>query len=80
MLYIPVPKIFTMFSSLLMASLALPGMSGFVAEVIVAPSPVSAYVYYTTFGHHRFSHAPLIDGFHVYHASYKLYAFVYCII
>ncbi|KAD2805561.1 hypothetical protein E3N88_38938 [Mikania micrantha] len=29
---IPMPKIFTMFSSFSMASLALPGMSGFVAE------------------------------------------------
>lgn len=32
---IPMPKIFTMFSILSMASLALPGMSGFVAELIV---------------------------------------------
>nr|YP_009689294.1 NADH-plastoquinone oxidoreductase subunit 4 [Hopea hainanensis]QCF46383.1 NADH-plastoquinone oxidoreductase subunit 4 [Hopea hainanensis] len=32
---IPIPKIFTMFSILSMASLALPGMSGFVAELIV---------------------------------------------
>ncbi|MFS7896077.1 putative NADH:ubiquinone reductase (H(+)-translocating) [Helianthus anomalus] len=32
---IPMPKIFTMFSSFSMASLALPGMSGFVAEVLV---------------------------------------------
>jgi NAD(P)H-quinone oxidoreductase subunit 4 len=32
---IPMPKIFTMLSSLSMASLALPGMSGFVAELIV---------------------------------------------
>lgn len=32
---IPMPKIFTMFSSFSMASLALPGMSGFVAEFIV---------------------------------------------
>uniref|UniRef100_UPI0030FE3310 NADH dehydrogenase subunit 4 n=1 Tax=Erigeron fernandezianus TaxID=91263 RepID=UPI0030FE3310 len=32
---IPMPKIFTMFSSFSMASLALPGMSGFVAEVII---------------------------------------------
>nr|UWT52204.1 NADH dehydrogenase subunit D [Cryptocoryne striolata] len=32
---IPMPKIFTMFSSLSMASLALPGMSGFVAESVV---------------------------------------------
>nr|YP_010612416.1 NADH-plastoquinone oxidoreductase subunit 4 [Trigonotis mollis]YP_010612671.1 NADH-plastoquinone oxidoreductase subunit 4 [Trigonotis peduncularis]YP_010612756.1 NADH-plastoquinone oxidoreductase subunit 4 [Trigonotis amblyosepala]YP_010613096.1 NADH-plastoquinone oxidoreductase subunit 4 [Trigonotis tenera]YP_010613266.1 NADH-plastoquinone oxidoreductase subunit 4 [Trigonotis vestita]WAR49488.1 NADH-plastoquinone oxidoreductase subunit 4 [Trigonotis peduncularis var. macrantha]WAR48808.1 len=31
---IPLPKIFTMFSSFSMASLALPGMSGFVAELI----------------------------------------------
>nr|YP_010608415.1 NADH dehydrogenase subunit 4 [Sabia japonica]WAN89155.1 NADH dehydrogenase subunit 4 [Sabia japonica] len=32
---IPMPKIFIMFSSFSMASLALPGMSGFVAELIV---------------------------------------------
>lgn len=32
---IPMPKIFMMFSSFSMASLALPGMSGFVAEFIV---------------------------------------------
>nr|YP_010927406.1 NADH dehydrogenase subunit D [Cuphea curiosa]WKK46305.1 NADH dehydrogenase subunit D [Cuphea curiosa] len=32
---IPLPKIFTMFSILSMASLALPGMSGFVAEFLV---------------------------------------------
>nr|YP_009577673.1 NADH-plastoquinone oxidoreducta sesubunit 4 [Vatica mangachapoi]YP_009947021.1 NADH-plastoquinone oxidoreducta sesubunit 4 [Vatica guangxiensis]YP_010039686.1 NADH-plastoquinone oxidoreducta sesubunit 4 [Vatica odorata]YP_010207228.1 NADH-plastoquinone oxidoreductase subunit 4 [Vatica xishuangbannaensis]ARO74619.1 NADH dehydrogenase subunit 4 [Vatica odorata]QBG64576.1 NADH-plastoquinone oxidoreducta sesubunit 4 [Vatica mangachapoi]QOH91339.1 NADH-plastoquinone oxidoreducta sesubunit 4 [Va len=32
---IPIPKIFTMFSILSMASLALPGMSGFVAELTV---------------------------------------------
>ncbi len=32
---IPLPKIFTMFSILSMASLALPGMSGFVAELLV---------------------------------------------
>lgn len=32
---IPMPKIFTMFSSFSMASLALPGMSGFVAEAVV---------------------------------------------
>ncbi|KAJ0773667.1 NAD(P)H-quinone oxidoreductase chain 4 [Helianthus annuus] len=32
---IPMPKIFTMFSSFSMASLALPGMSGFVAGVLV---------------------------------------------
>jgi NAD(P)H-quinone oxidoreductase subunit 4 len=32
---IPVPKIFTTFSILSMASLALPGMSGFVVELIV---------------------------------------------
>ncbi|KAK9982809.1 hypothetical protein SO802_035247 [Lithocarpus litseifolius] len=32
---VPVPKIFTTFSILSMASLALPGMSGFVAELIV---------------------------------------------
>ncbi|KAJ1253669.1 hypothetical protein BS78_K210800 [Paspalum vaginatum] len=32
---IPMPKIFTMFSSFSMASLALPGMSGFVAELVM---------------------------------------------
>ncbi|KAL5661912.1 hypothetical protein ACJX0J_029037, partial [Zea mays] len=32
---IPMPKNFTMFSSFSMASLALPGMSGFVAELVV---------------------------------------------
>nr|YP_009537423.1 NADH dehydrogenase subunit 4 [Dioscorea preussii]AYM33520.1 NADH dehydrogenase subunit 4 [Dioscorea preussii] len=32
---LPMPKIFTMFSSFSMASLALPGMSGFVAELVV---------------------------------------------
>nr|YP_010484665.1 NADH dehydrogenase subunit D [Anemone nemorosa]QPD79338.1 NADH dehydrogenase subunit 4 [Anemone nemorosa]UVW80189.1 NADH dehydrogenase subunit D [Anemone nemorosa] len=32
---IPMPKIFTMFSSFSLASLALPGMSGFVAELVV---------------------------------------------
>nr|YP_010436742.1 NADH-plastoquinone oxidoreductase subunit 4 [Camellia formosensis]UTA95958.1 NADH-plastoquinone oxidoreductase subunit 4 [Camellia formosensis] len=32
---IPMPKIFTMFSSFSMASLALPGMGGFVAELVV---------------------------------------------
>ncbi|RHN58286.1 putative NADH:ubiquinone reductase (H(+)-translocating) [Medicago truncatula] len=32
---IPMPKIFTIFTILSMASLALPGMSGFVAELIV---------------------------------------------
>nr|YP_010292928.1 NADH-plastoquinone oxidoreductase subunit 4 [Dapsilanthus disjunctus]YP_010292941.1 NADH-plastoquinone oxidoreductase subunit 4 [Dapsilanthus disjunctus]ULQ65121.1 NADH-plastoquinone oxidoreductase subunit 4 [Dapsilanthus disjunctus]ULQ65134.1 NADH-plastoquinone oxidoreductase subunit 4 [Dapsilanthus disjunctus]ULQ65209.1 NADH-plastoquinone oxidoreductase subunit 4 [Dapsilanthus disjunctus]ULQ65222.1 NADH-plastoquinone oxidoreductase subunit 4 [Dapsilanthus disjunctus] len=32
---IPMPKIFTMFSSFSMASLALPGMSGFVGELVV---------------------------------------------
>ncbi|GFP96679.1 NAD(P)H-quinone oxidoreductase chain 4 chloroplastic [Phtheirospermum japonicum] len=32
---IPMPKIFTMLSSFSMASLALPGMSGFVAELLV---------------------------------------------
>nr|YP_009113777.1 NADH-plastoquinone oxidoreductase subunit 4 [Zamia furfuracea]AFR45424.1 NADH-plastoquinone oxidoreductase subunit 4 [Zamia furfuracea]QWW89739.1 NADH dehydrogenase subunit 4 [Zamia fischeri]BAR93342.1 NADH-plastoquinone oxidoreductase subunit 4 [Zamia furfuracea]BDI62799.1 NADH-plastoquinone oxidoreductase subunit 4 [Zamia furfuracea] len=32
---IPMPKIFTMFSSFSMASLALPGMSGFVAESMI---------------------------------------------
>nr|YP_009689179.1 NADH-plastoquinone oxidoreductase subunit 4 [Ypsilandra thibetica]QEL51896.1 NADH-plastoquinone oxidoreductase subunit 4 [Ypsilandra thibetica] len=32
---IPMPKIFTLFNSFSMASLALPGMSGFVAELVV---------------------------------------------
>jgi len=32
---IPMPKIFTIFTTLSMASLALPGMSGFVAELII---------------------------------------------
>lgn len=32
---VPMPKIFTMFSSFSMASLALPGISGFVAELVV---------------------------------------------
>nr|YP_010601504.1 NADH-plastoquinone oxidoreductase subunit 4 [Eremogone acicularis]WAM61081.1 NADH-plastoquinone oxidoreductase subunit 4 [Eremogone acicularis] len=32
---IPMPKIFTLFSSFSMASLALPGMSGFIAEFVV---------------------------------------------
>ncbi|RYR17945.1 hypothetical protein Ahy_B03g062597 isoform E [Arachis hypogaea] len=32
---IPMPKIFTVFSILSMASLALPGMSGFVAELMI---------------------------------------------
>nr|QYH47232.1 NADH-plastoquinone oxidoreductase subunit 4 [Ottelia alismoides]UKG22370.1 NdhD [Ottelia alismoides]WVH37625.1 NADH-plastoquinone oxidoreductase subunit 4 [Ottelia alismoides] len=32
---IPMPKLFTLFSSFSMASLALPGMSGFVAELVV---------------------------------------------
>jgi NAD(P)H-quinone oxidoreductase subunit 4 len=32
---IPMPKIFTLFSSFSMASLALPGMSGFIAEFLV---------------------------------------------
>nr|YP_009435278.1 NADH dehydrogenase subunit 4 [Lobelia malowensis]ATG25280.1 NADH dehydrogenase subunit 4 [Lobelia malowensis] len=32
---IPLPKIFTLFSSFSMASLALPGMSGFIAELLV---------------------------------------------
>jgi len=32
---IPMPKMFTLFSSFSMASLALPGMSGFIAELIV---------------------------------------------
>nr|YP_010024947.1 NADH-plastoquinone oxidoreductase subunit D [Colobanthus lycopodioides]QOQ35246.1 NADH-plastoquinone oxidoreductase subunit D [Colobanthus lycopodioides] len=32
---LPMPKIFTLFSSFSMASLALPGMSGFIAELLV---------------------------------------------
>ncbi|RYR67201.1 hypothetical protein Ahy_A03g013507 isoform C [Arachis hypogaea] len=32
---IPMPKIFTVFSILSMASLALPGMSGFVVELMI---------------------------------------------
>nr|YP_011008541.1 NADH-plastoquinone oxidoreductase subunit 4 [Tacca plantaginea]WPV72367.1 NADH-plastoquinone oxidoreductase subunit 4 [Tacca plantaginea] len=32
---LPMPKIFTMFSSFSMASVALPGMSGFIAELVI---------------------------------------------
>nr|YP_010850265.1 NADH dehydrogenase subunit 4 [Lobelia zeylanica]WGH11686.1 NADH dehydrogenase subunit 4 [Lobelia zeylanica] len=42
---IPMPKIFTMFSSFSMASLALPGMSGFVAELIVLWGLISSQKY-----------------------------------
>nr|YP_004769862.1 NADH-plastoquinone oxidoreductase subunit 4 [Wolffiella lingulata]AEK94475.1 NADH-plastoquinone oxidoreductase subunit 4 [Wolffiella lingulata] len=42
---IPLPKIFTMFSSFSMASLALPGMSGFVAESIVFLGIISSQKY-----------------------------------
>jgi NAD(P)H-quinone oxidoreductase subunit 4 len=42
---IPMPKIFTMFSSFSMASLALPGMSGFVAESIVFLGIISSQKY-----------------------------------
>ncbi|YP_004769997.1 NADH-plastoquinone oxidoreductase subunit 4 (chloroplast) [Wolffia australiana] len=42
---IPMPKIFTMFSSFSMASLALPGMSGFVAELIVFLGIISSQKY-----------------------------------
>nr|YP_009762766.1 NADH-plastoquinone oxidoreductase subunit 4 [Wolffia brasiliensis]QIQ59786.1 NADH-plastoquinone oxidoreductase subunit 4 [Wolffia brasiliensis] len=41
----PMPKIFTMFSSFSMASLALPGMSGFVAESIVFLGIISSQKY-----------------------------------
>jgi len=42
---IQMPKIFTMFSSFSMASLALPGMSGFVAELLVFFGIISAKKY-----------------------------------
>nr|YP_009581661.1 NADH-plastoquinone oxidoreductase subunit 4 [Glaucidium palmatum]QBK49898.1 NADH-plastoquinone oxidoreductase subunit 4 [Glaucidium palmatum] len=43
---IPMPKIFTMFSSFLMASLALPGMSGFVAELIIFFGLITSQKYF----------------------------------
>nr|YP_010174676.1 NADH-plastoquinone oxidoreductase subunit 4 [Salvadora persica]QSJ55446.1 NADH-plastoquinone oxidoreductase subunit 4 [Salvadora persica] len=43
---ISIPKIFTMFSILSMASLALPGMSGFVAEFIVFFGIISSQKYF----------------------------------
>nr|YP_010927827.1 NADH dehydrogenase subunit D [Cuphea arenarioides]WKK46810.1 NADH dehydrogenase subunit D [Cuphea arenarioides] len=42
---IPLPKIFTMFSILSMASLALPGMSGFVSEFLVFFGIISSQKY-----------------------------------
>jgi NAD(P)H-quinone oxidoreductase subunit 4 len=42
---IPMPKIFTIFTILSMASLALPGMSGFVAELIVFFGIISSQKY-----------------------------------
>ncbi|XP_057816363.1 NAD(P)H-quinone oxidoreductase chain 4, chloroplastic-like [Cryptomeria japonica] len=46
---IPIPKIFTMFSSFSMASLALPGMSGFVAEFMIFLGVITNYKYSSTF-------------------------------
>nr|YP_010686321.1 NADH dehydrogenase subunit 4 [Cyclamen graecum]WBR35228.1 NADH dehydrogenase subunit 4 [Cyclamen graecum] len=43
---IPMPKIFTMFSSFSMASLALPGMSGFVAELIVFFGVITSQIFF----------------------------------
>nr|YP_009235678.1 NdhD [Cynanchum auriculatum]AMD38519.1 NdhD [Cynanchum auriculatum]ANF05177.1 NADH dehydrogenase subunit 4 [Cynanchum auriculatum] len=43
---ITMPKIFTMFSSFAMASLALPGMSGFVAELIVFFGIITSHKYF----------------------------------
>nr|YP_001294235.2 NADH dehydrogenase subunit 4 [Buxus microphylla] len=43
---IQMPKIFTMFSSFSMASLALPGMSGFVAELIVFFGIITSQKYF----------------------------------
>nr|YP_009671842.1 NADH-plastoquinone oxidoreductase subunit 4 [Berberis aristata]YP_010529470.1 NADH-plastoquinone oxidoreductase subunit 4 [Berberis julianae]YP_010529672.1 NADH-plastoquinone oxidoreductase subunit 4 [Berberis pruinosa]YP_010529874.1 NADH-plastoquinone oxidoreductase subunit 4 [Berberis tsienii]QCX31260.1 NADH-plastoquinone oxidoreductase subunit 4 [Berberis aristata]UXW91509.1 NADH-plastoquinone oxidoreductase subunit 4 [Berberis julianae]UXW91711.1 NADH-plastoquinone oxidoreductase subun len=43
---IPMPKIFTLFSSFSMASLALPGMSGFVAELIVFFSIITSQKFF----------------------------------
>ena len=43
---ISIPKIFTMFTILSMASLALPGMSGFVAELIVFFGIITSQKYF----------------------------------
>nr|AWI71954.1 NADH dehydrogenase subunit 4 [Trachelospermum asiaticum] len=43
---ITMPKIFTMFSSFALASLALPGMSGFVAELIVFFGIITSHKYF----------------------------------
>ncbi|KAM4107930.1 hypothetical protein ACB094_03G005200, partial [Castanea mollissima] len=43
---VPVPKIFTTFSILSMASLALPGMSGFVAELIVFFGIITSQIFF----------------------------------
>nr|YP_009435008.1 NADH dehydrogenase subunit 4 [Lobelia holstii]ATG25010.1 NADH dehydrogenase subunit 4 [Lobelia holstii] len=42
----PLPKIFTLFSSFSMASLALPGMSGFIAELLVLWGIVTSQKYF----------------------------------
>nr|YP_009435365.1 NADH dehydrogenase subunit 4 [Lobelia patula]ATG25367.1 NADH dehydrogenase subunit 4 [Lobelia patula] len=42
---IPLPKIFTLFTSFSMASLALPGMSGFIAELLVLWGIVTSQKY-----------------------------------
>nr|YP_009240190.1 NADH-plastoquinone oxidoreductase subunit 4 [Sciadopitys verticillata]AMO00715.1 NADH-plastoquinone oxidoreductase subunit 4 [Sciadopitys verticillata]BAW34609.1 NADH-plastoquinone oxidoreductase subunit 4 [Sciadopitys verticillata]BCK60778.1 NADH-plastoquinone oxidoreductase subunit 4 [Sciadopitys verticillata] len=46
---ISIPKIFTMFSSFSMASLALPGMSGFVAESMLFLGIITSHKYSLTF-------------------------------
>nr|YP_010715514.1 NADH dehydrogenase subunit 4 [Todea barbara]WDE24591.1 NADH dehydrogenase subunit 4 [Todea barbara] len=46
---IPMPRIFTMFSIFSMASLALPGMSGFVSELMVFPGIITNQNYSLTF-------------------------------
>nr|YP_010426292.1 NADH dehydrogenase subunit 4 [Thottea sumatrana]USL48287.1 NADH dehydrogenase subunit 4 [Thottea sumatrana] len=43
---LPMPKIFTMFSSFSMASLALPGMSGFIAEFLVFFGIITSQKYF----------------------------------
>nr|AWI71875.1 NADH dehydrogenase subunit 4 [Beaumontia murtonii] len=43
---VTMPKIFTMFSSFAMASLALPGMSGFLAELIVFFGIITSHKYF----------------------------------
>ena len=43
---ISIPKIFTMFTILSMASLALPGMSGFIAEFIVFFGIITSQKYF----------------------------------